>query len=156
MNEPVADHAILTDATAADHEAMADLWVASWSAIMPALDFTARRVWLMSRFDTNPHIILAKDATGRVLGFALYDGVSGWLDQIVVAIDCFGTGVARHLLEYVKTACPEGVHLDVNIDNHRAVAFYLREGFLKTRDGTNASSGLPTMTMRWTPTLATQ
>jgi putative acetyltransferase len=151
MKAPVSDYDILTDASAADRAAMADLWVASWSAIMPALDFTARRAWLMSRFETSPHIVLAKDGAGRILGFALYDATSGWLDQIAVDIDCFGTGVAQRLLEHVKAACPHGVHLDVNTDNHRAVAFYLREGFLRTGDGTNASSGLPTMSMSWKP-----
>ena len=149
MKVPVRELDVLTDPSAEDRKAMADLWVESWSAVMPSLDFAARRAWLMSRFETSPNTILAKDGAGRILGFALYDDTSGWLDQIAVDADCFGTGVAQRLLASVKAACPQGVHLDVNVDNHRAVAFYRREGFFKTGEGINASSGLRTMSMSW-------
>ncbi|MDB5651833.1 MAG: GCN5-related N-acetyltransferase [Hyphomicrobiales bacterium] len=133
-----------------DREAMADLWVASWSAILPDIDFTARRAWLLARFETVPQLVVAKDGAGCILGFALYDATSGWLDQIAVALDALGGGVAHRLMTSVKSACPNGVRLDVNVDNPRAVAFYLREGFRQTGEGTNPSSGLRTLSMQWT------
>ena len=41
----------------------------------------------------------------------------------------FGAGVARELMREAKGLSPGFLQLDVNADNHRAVAFYEREGF---------------------------
>jgi putative acetyltransferase len=139
----------------ADRDALADLWVASWRAIMPAIDFPARRPWLLERLDaleaTGSRTICTRDANGRPLGFATFDPVTGWLDQIVVAPAAFGTGIGAALLAVVKAQCPSGVSLDVNTDNPRAIGFYRREGFRRVGSGVNALSGLSTVAMRWDP-----
>ena len=144
------DAALASDPSRADLEAIADLWVASWAEIMPHIDFVARRDWLLARLAVWPVTIFLKD-DGALLGFATFDPASGCLDQIAVASTAFGTGVGLRLLQAVKAACPKGVHLDVNTDNHRAISFYRREGFIETGEGTNPNSGLKTISMNWNP-----
>jgi putative acetyltransferase len=139
----------------ADRDALADLWVASWRAVMPTIDFPARRPWLLARLDTleatGSQTICARDPDGRPLGFATFDPVTGWLDQIVVAPGVFGTGIGAALLARVKAQCPGGISLDVNQDNPRALRFYEREGFRRIGTGVNTLSGLGTVAMRWDP-----
>jgi putative acetyltransferase len=43
------------------------------------------------------------------------------------------------------------VQLDVNAENHRAIRFYERNGFLKTGVGANPLSGRDTVKMEWRP-----
>jgi putative acetyltransferase len=144
------DGALASGPSPADLEAIADLWVASWAEVMPHIDFVARRDWLLARLVAWPVTIFLKE-NGALLGFATYDPVSGCLDQIAVASTSFGMGVGRRLLRAVKSACPQGVHLDVNTDNHRAIAFYRREGFVESGEGINPNSGLKTISMSWKP-----
>jgi putative acetyltransferase len=147
---PIDQDAVLaSDPSRGDLEAIADLWVASWAEVMPHIDFVARRDWLLARLAAWPATIFLKH-NGSLLGFATYDPASGCLDQIAVAAGSFGTGVGRRLLQAVKSACPQGVYLDVNTGNHRAIAFYRREGFVETGEGVNPNSGLKTISMIWT------
>jgi putative acetyltransferase len=48
-----------------------------------------------------------------------------------------------------KRLSPGYLQLDVNADNVRALAFYEREGFRRTAEGTNPNSGAPTLSMEW-------
>lgn len=142
--------ALASNPSRADLEAIADLWVASWAEVMPHIDFVARRDWLLARLAAWPVTIFLKD-NDALVGFAAYDPASGCLDQIAVTAASFGSGVGRRLLQAVKAACPQGVHLDVNTDNPRAIAFYRREGFVETGEGMNPNSGLRTISMSWKP-----
>jgi putative acetyltransferase len=93
--------------------------------------------------------LLARDATGMLAGFVLFDRVSGWLDQFAVHPDTFGSGIAHGLMEEAKQLSPGYLQLDVNADNARALAFYEREGFRHVGEGTNPNSGARTLTMEW-------
>ncbi|MGE3642251.1 MAG: GNAT family N-acetyltransferase [Beijerinckiaceae bacterium] len=130
--------------------AMSDLWVAAWSRAMPGIDFEARRPWLLQRIGEWPLVLTLDGEAGDLLGFALLDPHRQWLDQIAVAPAAHGSGAASRLLDEVKARCGACVGLDVNADNHRAVAFYRREGFVAGATGTNPNSGLPVVRMRWT------
>lgn len=141
----------IREARDSDIESMADLWVESWQETLPEFDFHARRSWLVGRIETSPRAIVAEGQDARIRGFALFDNLSGWLDQIAVDVEFFGTDTGRTLLAEVKSACPTGVHLDVNLANPRAMAFYRREGFLETGGGFNKASGLRTVSMLWKP-----
>jgi putative acetyltransferase len=138
----------------ADWPALLALWIESWTLTRPEIDFSARAPWLADLFASSlaagTRIIVAEDAQGLV-GFVLFDPARKWLEQIAVASRGKGSGAARALIGEAKQACPEGFGLDVNGDNFRALAFYRREGFVKTGEGKNALSGLPIVALRWAP-----
>ena len=136
-----------------DFAAIADLWVAAWKTTEFAIDFEARRDWLdhhlASLARAGVRIRIARDGAGKPIGFVSIDPASGYLDQLCVAPEAFGTGVARALVREAMRLSPGLVELDVNEANARAVRFYRREGFRAVTKGLSAASGLPTIRMRW-------
>ena len=134
---------------------MTDLWVASWRKTLPSIDFEARRGWLVDHLDeaqtAGAVIRVAVAETGAVVGFVLIDPATGYLDQIAVHPEQWGSGIAPALIREARRLSPEKVVLDVNADNPRAVAFYLRRGFREIGRGVNPRSGLPTLKLEWRP-----
>jgi putative acetyltransferase len=139
---------------ASDWPELLALWIESWTQARPDIDFSARADWLAGLFAASlasgAHIFVAADEKGLV-GFVLFDPARKWLEQIAVAPRGKGSGAARALIGCAKAACPDGFGLDVNADNGRALAFYRREGFVKSGEGKNPLSGLPIVALRWTP-----
>ncbi len=137
-----------------DWPALLALWVESWSATRPEIDFFARKTWLAELFGRTRadggKIVVAEDA-GGLMGFVLFDPRKRWLEQIALAPRAFGSGAAQALLAQAKAACPEGFGLDVNADNFRALAFYRHEEFVWAGEGKNPLSGLPIVVLRWSP-----
>ncbi len=128
------------------------LWVASWRAAYPEIDFEARRDWLtehVAEIEAAGGVTLCLFDGGAPIGFVVIDPATGWLDQICVAPDRFGTGAASALLDAARAASPARIRLDVNADNARAIRFYEREGFLRVGSGAPSLSGRPTLVMEW-------
>jgi len=148
----VRTHSIRTE-DVCDRTELIALWLASWKAAYPDIDFEARRAWFgehLALLQTQGCTTLAaRDSGGKLAGFVIFNHVSGWLDQLAVHPDAFGTGAARHLMREAKERSSGFLQLDVNADNHRAVAFYEREGFRRTGEGVNPNSGAPTLSMEW-------
>lgn len=138
----------------ADRPALLDLWIDAWQAAMPAIDFEARRDWMEQRLDAlavaGATIMVACDDAG-IAGFVTADPIRRDLDQLAVAPDRQGHGVARTLIDAAKALSPRGLTLSVNAGNPRAIALYLRMGFVVTGHGANPRSGLPVQTMAWMP-----
>jgi putative acetyltransferase len=80
----------------------------------------------------------------QLLGFVTFDPATAYLDQLAVAPEAKGSGAASLLLNEARRLSPDGLTLDVNQDNPRALRFYEREGFEKIGEGTNPRSGLKT------------
>ena len=143
---------MLREFAEADLHALADLWVTGWSETGLAIDFSARRDWLIDHLRAlragGAMIVVGLDAGGRPTGFAAIDGY-GYLDQLCVAPSERGTGLATALLDEAKRRSPGAIELDVNEANGRALRFYEREGFSIVGRGLNPRSGLPTLKMRW-------
>jgi putative acetyltransferase len=143
----------IRQANASDHPALLDLWVASWSATYPEINFDARRQWFLAHLaalaNSGSLTLVAITGLNAPAGFVLFDPSSGWLDQLAVGPDGFGTGIARQLLDAAKRLTRGQLALDVNADNKRALAFYAREGFRQTGEGINPNSGAPTIAMAW-------
>ncbi len=135
---------------------IADFWVASWAKTMPAIDFEARRPWILSHLpalrDKGIAVRVALSDNGAPIGFITVDPASGHIDQVCVSPDHWGGGLAGDLITEAKRLSPKGLHLDVNADNPRAIAFYVRHDFRETGRGANASSGLPIIAMAWAET----
>ena len=142
----------------AERAALLDLWVASWRATFPTIDFDARRDWFVKHLAEQEaqgaDLICmfedtAKPGERKLVGFVLIDPKTGWLDQIAVKPNSFGAGVGRELLNAAKRASPGVIKLDVNADNFRALRFYKREGFHRVGAGVNKLSGRETAVLEW-------
>jgi putative acetyltransferase len=131
-----------------------DVWVASWQAAYPAIDFEARRAWMMERLAQHDRegsaCIIAVDA-GRICGLLVINVEKGYLDQIAVAPHHQGSGLAEALLDEAKRLAGSGFTLHVNQDNHRAVAFYQKHGLVIVGEDVNPRSGAPIFSMQWRP-----
>ncbi len=139
----------------ADDEAAAiALWLLSWQAAYPQLDFVARLDWWRERWRNelvpSAEIVIA-ETDGEVIGFVTVDSRALYLDQLAVAPQHWGSGVAAALIAAAKRLSPTGLDLDVNTDNARAIRFYGKEGFVVSGKGVNPVSGKPLHRMTWRP-----
>jgi putative acetyltransferase len=140
--------------TAADEDAAIELWRRAWQEAYPHIDFSARVTWWRERWrkELVPQAQIVVAETGGVLeGFVAVDPKSGYLDQIVVAPEFWGSNVAAMLLDAGKRIAPAVIELLVNKDNGRAIAFYEKHGFTLVGDDVNPVSGRPVYRMRWRP-----
>ena len=84
-----------------------------------------------------------------MVGFVTVD-TTGYLDQLVVEPELWGSTLGDALIRHAKLLAPEGITLLVNTDNDRAIRFYERNGFVHTHDDVNPISGRPVYGMGWT------
>jgi putative acetyltransferase len=136
-----------------DEEAAIALWQRTWQQAYPSIDFAQRLPWWRERWrgELVPQSsIVVADQAGALVGFVTIDG-DGYLDQLVVAPEQWGSDVARLLVDEAKQLSPAGITLHVNKDNIRAVRFYERNGFARVGDGVNPTSGRPVLKMAWKP-----
>jgi putative acetyltransferase len=135
-----------------DLPALLDLWVESWQAAYPSIDFHARRGWADTRFaelQRDGARILVAEADGRLAGLVTVAPDTGYIDQIAVATKAQRRGVASRLIAAARAVSPTVLELHVNQDNEPAVAFYRREGFAVSGEAANPRSGAPTFRMTW-------
>ena len=137
----------------ADLPEMIDMWVAAWQVAYPAINFEARRGWAvdhiveLERTGSCSVVVLTG---GRIVGALVVNPETGYLDQIVVATDAQGRGIADALLAEARRLSPALLDLHVNQDNARAIRFYEKNGFTISGEDVN-SSGAPIYKMSWRP-----
>jgi putative acetyltransferase len=137
-----------------DEDASVALWLRTWQATYPQIDFAKRLDWWRTRWrdELAPTAeIVVAEAAGDMIGFVTVNPRTLYLDQIVVAPESWSSGVGAILVAKAKQISPAGLDLDVNTDNARAIRFYEREGFLVAGAGVNAISGKPVHRMSWRP-----
>ena len=137
-----------------DEDAAVALWLRTWQAAYPQLDFIARLDWWRQRWRdellrTADVVIVEQDYV--LIGFVTIDPRTFYLDQIVVAPEHWRSGIGAVLLEEARRISPHGLDLDVNVDNARAIAFYKKHGFTIAGPGKNPISGKPVHRMSWRP-----
>lgn len=135
-------------------EALVDLWVASWKATVPDIDFDARRPWFLGHLELmrseGVHVLVASPkAGGPLAGFVTIAPATGYLDQLAVSPAFWGRGAAEALMAAARARSASRIVLDVNQDNVRAVAFYRRLGFVITSEGQNPVSKRAVWRMEW-------
>jgi putative acetyltransferase len=138
----------------ADEDAAVELWRRTWQQAYPQIDFTARLDWWRQRWRDElvpVATITVAEAAGNMLGFVTVDPVTFDLDQIVVAPETWGMGVATALMAEAKRISPAGLDLHVNTDNTRAISFYEKHGFVISGEAINWRSGAPVHKMSWRP-----
>ena len=136
---------------AEDEDAAIELWLVTWQQAYPSIDFAARVAWWRERWRNelvaNATIIVAEQAQA-LTGFVTIDG-SGYLDQLVVSPDRWGSNLAAALVGEAKRLSPGVITLMVNKDNARAIRFYERNGFEHAGEDANPTSGRPVLKMAW-------
>jgi putative acetyltransferase len=141
--------------TAADEDTAIELWRRTWTQHYPHIDFNARVDWWRKRWRKelvpSARIVLAEIGGAALVGFVTIDPKTKYLDQIVVAPEQWGSGLALALLEEAKRLSPRGVDLHVNKDNDRAIGFYEKHGFKYAGEDKNPYSDKPVNKMAWRP-----
>jgi putative acetyltransferase len=136
---------------AEDEDAAIALWLATWQRTYPEIDFAARVNWWRERWRSelvpNAAIIVAEQESD-LIGFVTIDA-TGYLDQLVVAPDHWGSPLGDALICEAKRRSPDQVTLLVNRDNARAIRFYTRNGFLPLGEDVNPTSGRLVLRMQW-------
>lgn len=154
MDSPPTPPFTIAPFAPADLPAVSDLWVATWAKAMPDIDFEARRPWFHGHLETlqdgGAEVLVAR-ADGEVAGFVAIHPGTRYLDQLAVAPAFWGAGAAGALMAAARDRSPDGIDLDVNQDNPRAVAFYQRHGFRIAAAATNPASGRAIWRMEWRP-----
>lgn len=138
-----------------DEVAAVDLWQRTWQLAYPVLDFSTRVDWWRERWRdelVGHAAITIAERSGAMVGFVTVDPRTGYLDQIVVAPEEWGTEVGRRLVAEARRLSPAGLDLHVNTDNARAIRFYEKHGFIVSGQDVNPRSGAPVHRMSWRPT----
>jgi putative acetyltransferase len=134
-----------------DEEAAIALWERTWQLAYPSIDFAERLAWWRERWRSElvpvASIVVAEQRDSLV-GFVTIDR-GGYLDQLVVAPEQWGSDVARLLVDKAKRLSPDGITLLVNKDNARAIRFYERNAFAHAGVDVNPTSGRPVLKMVW-------
>lgn len=137
---------------ASDEDASIALWLETWRQAYPSINFDARVDWWRTRWRDElvpvAQIVVAAQ-NGEMIGFVTIDN-TGYLDQLVVSPAQWGSDVSGALVDEAKRLSPTGVTLKVNADNHRAIRFYIRNGFVKAGEEVN-TSGRAVDLMAWEP-----
>ncbi len=134
----------------ADIEAIMLLWLRSTLAAHPFID---ESYWYESAAMVRETFL--PQATTWV-SCAEGDEINGFISvlnqQFIGALfvkeSVYGLGVAQQLMQQAKAQFPL-LLLEVYQQNHRAVAFYRKEGFLVVNDTLHPGTGLPTWVLRW-------
>jgi putative acetyltransferase len=145
---------ILRPYSKADEDAAIELWRRTWQQHYPRIDFAGRVDWLRARWRNElvpSATIRIAEQNGRMVGFVTVDPQTGYLDQIVVAPEVWGTDVATVLMAEARRISPAGLELKVNADNARAIRFYEKHGFVDVGETANELSGAPVRLKRWRP-----
>ncbi len=134
-----------------DEDSVIELWFRTWQQAYPQIDFSARlqawRIRWREELAPTARIVVAERANA-IVGFVTVDA-TGYLDQLVVDPDMWGSPLGDALIGEAKSLSPAGITLLVNTDNTRAIRFYERNGFTHTHDDVNPASGRPVNGMRW-------
>lgn len=138
---------------ASDEDAAIDLWFRTWQQAYPSIDFAQRQdAWRVRWRDELVPVarIMVALQGKRMTGFVTIDS-GGYLDQLVVAPEEWGSDLGNALIAKAKAMSPAGITLLVNTDNVRAIRFYERNGFVHTHDDVNPISGRKVFGMKWPP-----
>ena len=140
-------------ATAADADAVADVYLASFRATYDfplAHDDAEVRAWVRDGLIPAGHTWVATDGD-EIVAMMVVHGHD--LDQLYVRPDRLGEGIGRMLVEHAKALSPAGLSLYTFQVNERARRFYERNEFVAEwfGDGTANEERQPDVRYGWRP-----
>jgi GNAT superfamily N-acetyltransferase len=141
-------------AAAADAEAVADVYLASFGA---TYDFPLAhtddevRAWIRDSVIPAGGTWVALDQAGSTVGMMVV--AAGELDQLYVLPNRLGEGIGRRLLDIARRESPSGLSLYTFQVNARARRFYERNAFVAEwfGDGSANEEGQPDLRYVWRP-----
>lgn len=148
---PDVEDLLLRPATTDDVEEVAELYLATRSAAVPAMPPQLHPRESVIAYTTGA--IVDKDVwvaeIDHVVGFATLSG--SFLDALYVGPDHQGFGIGTALLDLAKARRPEGFALWVFASNMPARSFYRRHGLveLEHTDGSANEERSPDLRMAW-------
>jgi GNAT superfamily N-acetyltransferase len=152
--ESGASTAKIRRATAADARVVADVWLRSRHASVPANPAPVHsddevRAWFADEVLPTKETWLA-EVDGTAVAVLVLDG--GWVDQLHVDPPQTGQGLGSRLIEVAKVERPGGLELWAFQANAGARRFYIRHGFVEVAytDGDN-EEGAPDVRLAWSP-----
>ncbi|KQP01148.1 GNAT family N-acetyltransferase [Leifsonia sp. Leaf264] len=152
---------VVRRATATDAAAIAEVWLASFTAALP----TVRRAhsddevhgWVRDTLLPEAQVWVADDDAQIVAMMAIdsrdiADG-PGELAQLYVLPDHLGRGIGGRLLAIAQNASPAGLSLWTFQVNTRARGFYVHHGFheVELTDGAGNEEREPDVRLVWLP-----
>jgi GNAT superfamily N-acetyltransferase len=149
-----ADDLVLRRATAADGEAIGDLWLAAWYATFdfpPGHPDDACRRWLADTLVPSTEAWVAADTDDRAVALlALSDTM---VEQLYVTPGWIGRGLGTRLIDHAKARRPDGLDLYCFQVNERARRFYEHHGFVAVAfgDGSGNEERQPDVRYAWRP-----
>jgi GNAT superfamily N-acetyltransferase len=150
-----ATELVLRPATEADLPAMAEVFLGTRAAAVPAMPPTVHAPDDVRSFYRGLDLAggeregwVAEDERG-IVGFAELKG--DWLDDLYVLPDAQGEGIGSALLDIAKAQRPAGFSLWVFESNVPARAFYARHGLVERErtDGSGNEERAPDIRMEW-------
>ena len=135
-----ATEPLIRPAVAADAEAVADVYLASFAATytFPLVHTDDQvRSWLAGIVAGEPRTWVA-EADGQVVAMMVLDDAG--IDQLYVAPAWIGRGVGSRLVAVAKEQRPGGLSLYTFQVNERARRFYERHGFVATWFGDGSAN----------------
>jgi ribosomal protein S18 acetylase RimI-like enzyme len=152
---PHVKEVLVRRAVDADADAVADVWLRSRLASMPAIpapvhhDDEVRR-WFADVVVPHREVWIAERPNDEVVGLLVLH--EDWVDQLYVDPRWFGNRVGMRLLDLAKQRRPDGLQLWVFETNTAARRFYERHGFIavEATDGDN-EEGAPDVRYVWRP-----
>ncbi|MBW7981017.1 N-acetyltransferase [Enterobacillus tribolii] len=140
---------MIRPATEQDTDALMALWLTSTTQAHP---FIAPAYWQESAFLVrNTYLPSAltwlEEQDGRIVGF-ISVLEQAFIGALFVDEAFFGTGAGYRLMQQAKALYPR-LWLEVYRRNHRAMAFYLRQGFSIQETEFNEETGHHTVVMMW-------
>jgi GNAT superfamily N-acetyltransferase len=136
----------------ADLDALAQLWLESWTstglAVADPVTVEELRERIQRELRAGWSVFLACSGA-ELAGFAALKEGDRCLDQLFVAPAHQGRGIGQSLLAFAKGRMPTGIWLRTAVANARACKFYECEGFLRGSVVPHPRLGHPTVIYRW-------
>jgi GNAT superfamily N-acetyltransferase len=149
----VAIELILRRGTVGDADSIADVWLRSRAASVPAIprpvhDDLHVRAWFAEVVLPDREVWVAEAPGGAIVGLLVLN--DAWLDQLYVDPDWVNQGIGSRLMNIGMERRPEGLDLWTFQTNHGARRFYERHGFtpIEVTDGDNEESA-PDVRYQW-------
>jgi GNAT superfamily N-acetyltransferase len=86
---------------------------------------------------------------GRIAAMLAFRTRDNYLDQLFVAPAHHGKGIGKKLLAFTRRHLPHEILLRTAVGNHRAIAWYEREGFVREREEMQEGWSQPRVYYRW-------
>jgi len=133
---------------------IACLWKASWDTIgiTIAADLALPELKARLREQVPAHWDLyVYEYEARSVGMLALVPADNVQAEVFVAPEQQGQGIGKVLMAFAREKMPTEIHLSTAANNHRAAAWYVREGFELTRTRIHEEMGREMLDFTWRP-----